>query len=228
MNDNETSVILEPKSKHTASVIWLHGLGADGHDFEPVIPALKLPENHGIRFIFPHAPVQAVTINGGMEMRAWYDILEVNLRKQEDVEGIKSSQKIIEALIDQEISQGIPSDKILLAGFSQGGVVILHTGLRYAKPLGGLLALSTYLALPDRLTEEANPVNSNTPIFMAHGTMDPIIPLQQGLDSSDQLKQAGYQVDWQEYPMQHSVSLEEIEKIGHWITAKLKFNIKSA
>ncbi len=222
MIDNESSVILEPKGQHTASVIWLHGLGADGHDFESVIPALQLPQNHGIRFIFPHAPMQAVTINGGMVMRAWYDILEVNLRKKEDVEGIESSQKILEALIDHEIEQGISSDKILLAGFSQGGVIILHTGLRYTKPLGGLLALSTYLALPDRLATEANSANSNTPIFMAHGTMDPIIPLQQGQDSSDQLKQAGYPINWHEYPMQHSVSLEEIEEIGRWITSRLK------
>ena len=222
-NDNNTqqAVIIEPRGAHKASVIWLHGLGADGHDFEPVIPALELPDDHGIRFIFPHAPERPVTINGGMVMRAWYDIKEMDLRKREDADGIEDSREILEGFIQAEKDAGIPTEKIILAGFSQGGVVILHTGLRYAEPLAGLLALSTYLALPDTLEAEADPANSKIPVFMAHGTMDPVIPIQQGKSSADQLKQAGYSLEWHEYPMQHAVSLEEIEEIGRWIIARL-------
>ncbi len=221
MNDKEKAVVLEPLGEHKASVIWLHGLGADGHDFEPVIPALQLPQDHGIKFIFPHAPERAVTINGGMVMRAWYDIKEMDLRKREDVDGIEESRKILESYIQKEKDAGIPADKILLAGFSQGGVIILHTGLRYPEPLAGLLALSTYLALPDTLATEADPANSKIPVFMAHGTMDPIIPIQQGKNSADQLTKAGYSVEWHDYPMQHAVSLEEIEDIGRWISTQL-------
>ncbi len=223
-NKNQQAVIIEPRSKHKASVIWLHGLGADGHDFEPVIPALRLPENHGIRFIFPHAPQRPVTINGGMVMRAWYDIKEMDLRKREDVEGIEASRQILENFIQREKEAGIPTEKILLAGFSQGGVIILHTGLRYPEPLAGLMALSTYLALPDKLETEAHPANLTIPIFMAHGTMDPVIPIQQGKNSADQLKQTGYAVSWHEYPMQHAVSLEEIEDIGQWLVETLELN----
>lgn len=221
MKNNQSAVILEPQGEHKASVIWLHGLGADGHDFEPVIPGLRLPENHGIRFIFPHAPERPVTINGGMVMRAWYDIKEMDLRKREDADGIEDSRELLERFIQDEKDVGIPTDKILLAGFSQGGVVILHTGLRYPEPLAGLLALSTYLAMPETLVVEANSANKDISVFMAHGTMDPIIPIQQGKNSADQLKQAGYSLDWHEYPMQHAVSLEEIEEIGRWITATL-------
>jgi len=221
MNTNEKAVILEPRGEHKASVIWLHGLGADGHDFEPVIPALQLPDDHGIRFIFPHAPERPVTINGGMVMRAWYDIKEMDLRKRADTDGIEDSREILEGFIRDEKEAGIPTNKILLAGFSQGGVIILHTGLRYPEPLGGLLALSTYLAVPETLTTEAGSNNSKIPVFMAHGTMDPVIPIQQGKDSADQLIQAGYSVDWHEYPMEHAVSLEEIEDISRWITATL-------
>jgi len=223
-NNNQQAVIIEPRSRHKASVIWLHGLGADGHDFEPVIPALQLPDNHGIRFIFPNAPQRPVTINGGMVMRAWYDIRDMDLRKREDVEGIEGSRKILESFIQREKEAGIPSENILLAGFSQGGVVILYTGLRYPEQLAGLMALSTYLALPDKLASEANPANSTTPVFMAHGTMDPVIPIQQGKNSADQLKQAGYAVEWHEYPMQHAVSLEEIEDISRWLVESLKLN----
>ncbi len=221
MKNNHPAVILEPQGDHKASVIWLHGLGADGHDFEPVIPALQLPQDHGIKFIFPHAPERPVTINGGMVMRAWYDIKEMDLRKREDADGIEESRQILEGFIKAEKDAGIPTEKILLAGFSQGGVVILHTGLRYSEPLAGLLALSTYLAMPDTLSAEADSANAKIPIFMAHGTMDPIIPIQQGKNSADQLKKGDYSVDWHEYPIQHAVSLEEIEEIGRWITVRL-------
>ena len=221
MNNTQQAVILEPRGRHKASIIWLHGLGADGHDFEPVIPALQLPGDHGIRFIFPHAPERPITINGGMVMRAWYDVKETDLRKREDTDGIEESRQILERFIKAEKDAGIPSEKILLAGFSQGGVVILHTGLRYPESLAGLLALSTYLAVPDKLTVEASPANAKTPVFMAHGTMDPVIPVEHGKNAADQLKQAGYKVDWHEYPMQHAVSLEEIEEIGRWISTRL-------
>ncbi len=220
--NNQQAVIVEPQGEHTSTVIWLHGLGADGHDFEQMLPALGLPTNHGIKFVFPHAPQRPVTINGGMVMRAWYDILEVNLRKQEDAEGIEASRMLLEGFIKAEREAGIPAKKILLAGFSQGGVVILHAGLRYSESLAGLLALSTYLALPDKLASEANSANESIPIFVAHGATDPVIPVQQGRDSAEQLTQAGYLVDWHEYPMEHSVSLEEIEDISRWLRAQLK------
>lgn len=221
MNNDEAAVVIEPRGQHTASVIWLHGLGADGHDFEPVVPALGLPENHGIRFVFPHAPMQPVTINAGMVMRAWYDIQEMNLTKREDRSGIDQSQQILEEYIAAEKAAGIPSDKILLAGFSQGGVVILHTGLRHAEPLAGLIALSTYLGVPESLTAEAHSANSKTPIFMGHGLMDPVIPVQHGINSRERLESAGYSVEWHQYPMEHSVSLEEIDEIGQWLKARL-------
>lgn len=221
MNDNQQAVILEPPGQHTASIIWLHGLGADGYDFEPVVPALRLPAGHGIRFIFPHAPERPVTINGGMVMRAWYDVRMVDLRKHEDQAGIESSSQILEQFISVEKQAGIPAGRIILAGFSQGGVIALHTGLRYPESLAGIMALSTYLALPETLSREVSTANRQTAIFMAHGTQDPVIPIQQGRHSAEQLIAAGYHVDWHEYPMQHAVSLEEITAISHWIQTHL-------
>ncbi len=220
MHDQD-AIILEPQAPHKASIIWLHGLGADGSDFVPIVPALRLPEDLGIRFIFPHAPQRPVTINHGMVMRAWYDVRDMDLRLNEDTEGIEDSRRILQGLIQKEKDAGIPADKILLAGFSQGGVIALHTGLRYPEPLSGLIALSTYLALPKRLATEVHPANNGMAIFMAHGTMDPVIPIEQGRDSKEQLLGAGYDVEWHEYPMQHAVSLEEIEDIGVWITHRL-------
>lgn len=204
-----------------SAVIWLHGLGADGHDFAPVVPELGLPPGAKIRFIFPHAPMLPVTINGGYVMPAWYDVKSLDLSQQEDVPGIRSSQQRLEALIRHEIERGIASTRIVLAGFSQGGAIALHTGLRYAAPLAGVLALSTYLPLPRTLKAEASPANTALPVFMAHGTADSVIPLAHGAASRELLRQEGYPVEWHEYPMTHSVCAEEITDIGTWLTRVL-------
>lgn len=216
MSFERDAVIIEPKTSHQASVIWLHGLGADGHDFEPIVPELNLDSASGIRFIFPHAPKRPVTINNGMNMRAWYDIKAANLRDLEDSESIIASSKLITQYIDAEIETGIESNKVILAGFSQGGAITLHAGLRYAKPLAGLLALSTYLPLADRLEDEAV-ADKKLPIMMAHGISDPVIPVAHGRSSAEALKNQGYSVEWQEYMMQHAVCIEEIVAIGAWI-----------
>ena len=210
------AIVIEPKATHKASIIWLHGLGADGHDFESIVPELGLPDNLGIRFIFPNAPKRSVTINGGMSMRAWYDVKSPTLNEQEDSESIIDSSILIDKYINAEIEAGIESNKIILAGFSQGGVITLHAGLRFPKPLAGLLALSCYLALPGQLENEAI-AEKSIPIMMTHGVSDPVIPFEQGRASSEILKKHGYLVEWHKYTMQHSVCLEEITTIGVWI-----------
>ena len=212
----EDAIIIEPKATHKASVVWLHGLGADGHDFEPIVPELGLPDDLGIRFIFPNAPKRPVTINGGMSMRAWYDVKSPDLRDQEDTESIIESSNLINSYINTEIEAGIDSNKIILAGFSQGGAITLHAGLRFPSPLAGLLALSCYLPLPEQLKDEAI-ADKGMAIMMAHGISDPVIPVDQGRASSETLKERGYSVEWHEYMMQHSVCLEEITAIGTWI-----------
>ena len=203
------------------SVIWLHGLGADGHDFEPVVPELNLPCNTGVRFIFPHAPEQPVTINGGMVMRAWYDILSMEIAREIDQTGIDRSVQQIEELINREIDRGRTSDRILLAGFSQGGAIALQTGLFFDKPLLGILALSTYLPIPGRFNEDPQ-VNSAVPIFMGHGTHDPVVPMQLGRQSYEFLNGRGYPIEWHTYPMQHSVNMEEIRDIGVWMAELMR------
>ena len=210
------AVIIEPKATHKASVIWLHGLGADGHDFESIVPELDLPDDLGVRFIFPNAPKRPVTINGGVSMRAWYDVKSPNFHEREDSESIIGSSVLINKYINSEIGAGIESNKIILAGFSQGGVMTLHAGLRFPKPLGGLLALSCYLALPDQLKDEAI-AEKSMPIMMAHGISDPVIPFEQGRASAEILKNHGCSIEWHEYVMQHSVCLEEINAIGVWM-----------
>ncbi|HKK15705.1 MAG TPA: alpha/beta hydrolase-fold protein [Gammaproteobacteria bacterium] len=221
MTDTGNAVFIEPGEHHRSSVIWLHGLGANGHDFEPIIPELGLPANHGIRFIFPHAPVRPVTINGGMSMPAWYDVRHIDLRQQEDATSIRASAGIIEDFIDSERSRGIPAEKILLAGFSQGGAVALYCGLRHPQKLAGILALSAYLPLPDTLADEANPANRETPVMMCHGIYDPVIPVVTGQQSCELLQQNGYKVSWHSYPMQHAVCLEEIQAIADWLKDRL-------
>ena len=217
MPDTPNAVIIEPDSAHTASIIWLHGLGADGHDFETIVPELRLPGAMGIRFIFPHAPKRPVTINGGMIMRAWYDIKNINLRQTEDADAINASGELLHNFIEAELAQGIASKRIIIAGFSQGGAIALHAALRYSSPLAGVLALSTYLPLPDRLSDEAHAAQKHTPIMMAHGTLDPVIPVNQGKTSANQLEQAGYRIDWHEYMIQHMLCPEEIDDIRRWI-----------
>ena len=198
-----------------AAVIWLHGLGADGHDFEPIVPELGMPAAPAVRFVFPHAPLQPVAINRGAVMRAWYDVTGDG---RQDAEGIRASQVRVEALIARERARGIAARSIVLAGFSQGGAMALHTGLRHPERLAGILALSCYLPLPETLEREASQASRDVPIFMAHGTEDPVIPLSWAMRSRDRLIALGYAVEWHEYPMPHSVCAEEIADIGRWLT----------
>ncbi|HXG28937.1 MAG TPA: carboxylesterase [Nevskiales bacterium] len=210
-------VELEPGSPARASVIWLHGLGADGNDFVPIVPELRLPDSMAVRFVFPHAPIRPVTLNGGMRMRAWYDILGLDRALREDEAGLRESQAQIEALIRRENARGISSARIVLAGFSQGGAITLQTGLRYPEKLAGLMVLSSYLPLRERFAAEASAANRSTPIFMAHGEFDYMLPLQLGSLSRDLLQQNGYAVEWHAYPMEHQVCLEEIRDIAAWL-----------
>ncbi len=210
------AVVLEPATTARASILWMHGLGADGHDFESLVPHLDLPADLGVRFIFPHAPQRPVTINGGLRMRAWYDITGA-VPPREDDQGIRESEQALRLLIEREIAVGIPTARILLAGFSQGGAIALHTGLRYPEPLAGILALSTYLPLSETLEREAHPANSSIRILMAHGTEDAIIPLPRARRSCEELTRLGYPVDWRLYPMAHSLCAEEISDISTWL-----------
>jgi phospholipase/carboxylesterase len=212
---------LETGAGPKAAVIWLHGLGADGHDFEPVVPMLGLPSSLPLRFVFPHAPVRPVTINMGMAMRAWYDILQLGGGGAEDEDGIRSSQRLLEGLIAREEARGIDCAKIVLAGFSQGGAIVLQTGLRFSRRLAGILALSTYLPLAKTLADERHRANFEAPIFMAHGAQDELIPVAWAEASRDGLKAMGYSVEWQAYPMGHAVCPEEIEAIGKWLARRL-------
>ncbi len=198
-----------------ASVIWLHGLGADGHDFEPIVQELSLPV--AARFIFPHAPVRAVTINLGARMRAWYDILSLERTDLEDEAGIYASAAAVDALIDAEVERGIPTDRVVIAGFSQGGAIALHVALRHPSRLAGVMALSAYLPLPTTLSVEKSPANASIPLLMAHGVHDPVIPEALGLSSKDRLQQLGYEVEWYSYPMDHSVCPQEIVDINRWL-----------
>ena len=200
-----------------AAVIWLHGLGADGHDFEPIVPELRLPKP--VRFVFPHAPIRPVTINQGMRMRAWYDIFQFGGGREDD-QGIRASQRLIEELISQEVKRGIPENRIILAGFSQGGAIVLQTALRYPKKLAGVMALSTYLPIAATLEAERNAANAQIPVFMAHGQYDDIIPIRRAQESKTVLEKSGYRVEWHEYPMPHSVCGEEVRDISAWL-AKL-------
>jgi phospholipase/carboxylesterase len=212
--EDHNTLILEAESPATAAVIWLHGLGADGYDFYGIVPQLKLTEPSSIRFIFPHAPIRPVTLNQGIQMRAWYDVVEISAGAFEDEHGIRDSEKSIIELIEQQEKQGIPSKSILLAGFSQGGVIALQCGLRYPKPLAGIIALSTYLPLAYTLPDEVNSANRNIPIFLAHGTQDNVLPVAWGRNSRQILSQHQYQVEWHEYGMKHTVCTEEIGDIS--------------
>jgi len=198
------------------SVIWLHGLGADGHDFEPIVPELKLPSGLMLRFVFPHAPVQAVTINGGMAMRSWYDIVSFDAEGRADRAGVLKSSALLDGLIAREIERGIPARKIVIAGFSQGGAVAIHTALQTDQNIAGLMALSTYMALPEDAATAVS--RKDLPIFMAHGKFDPVLRMEWGRASADRLIEAGYSVDWHEYPMAHAVCPQEIADISRWLS----------
>jgi phospholipase/carboxylesterase len=210
---------IETNAAPDAAVIWLHGLGADGHDFEPIVPELRLPPSLGVRFIFPHAPIRPVTINGGAEMRAWYDIdMRAPLAGEAD---IRASAGLIEELVDTQRSRGVATRRIVLAGFSQGGVIAMHLALRYGEPLAGVMALSTYLHDPEHLVDEISLDNAGIGIFMAHGLMDPMIPIARAVSSRETLLGLGYPVEWHEYAMGHSVCLEEINDIALWLRRTL-------
>ena len=221
MADQLEAIEIETTASPTASIVWMHGLGADGHDFVDVVPELSLPARPGVRFVFPHAPMRPVTINGGYVMRAWYDIRDDGGVRREDPAGVRASQKSIEALIEREKARGVPSRAIVLAGFSQGGAMALHTSLRQGERLAGVMALSCSLPLADALAAEAGPANRDVPIFMAHGTHDPMIPMARAVRAREILTGLGYRLEWHEYPMPHSVCLEEIRDISAWLTTVL-------
>lgn len=211
-------VVLEPGAgvAPDACVIWLHGLGADGYDFVPIVPELRLPENCVPRFVFPHAPIQPVTLNGGMRMRAWYDILGLSADAAQDEAGIRDSAQLLERHIQREGEAGIPASRIVIAGFSQGGAIALHTALRHAEPLAGVLALSTYLPL-QAAVGAASSANQRIPILMCHGLDDPVIAIGDAERSRDLLRSRGYTVEWKQYPMQHQVCAEELADISEWL-----------
>jgi phospholipase/carboxylesterase len=215
------AIEIETGREPDAAVIWLHGLGDDGRGWSEVVPALQLPAKLRVRFLFPHAPVMPVTINQGFRMRAWYDVRAANITDRADVEGVRRSQQQVEALIEHEASRGISPARMVLAGFSQGGAIALFAGLRHPQRLAGIVALSSYLIGPELLEKEAHPANRDAPIFMAHGTGDPVVQYAWGAASRRALEQAGWRVEWHEYPMEHSAVLEEIVAAGAFIVRVL-------
>ncbi len=212
------SVIIETRSQPDAAIIWLHGLGADGNDFVPIVEQLQLPADFAVRFIFPHAPVRPITINQGYPMPGWYDISSLSIVEQEDEAGIKESSAILKQLCEAQEAAGIDASRIVVAGFSQGGAIALHCGCRYPKPLAGIMALSTYLALPDSLADEISECAAEIPVFMAHGRQDDVVAYDYGQHSMELLREQGMEVEWYEYEMGHSVCLEEIQHIRQWLT----------
>jgi phospholipase/carboxylesterase len=226
-SETADAVTLTPASDPTAAVIWLHGLGADGFDFVPLVPELALPDSLSVRFVFPHAPVRPVTVNNGHAMRAWYDIKVLSSSAlagpgMEDAVGIRASAEQVRVWVDAQVATGIDTRKVILAGFSQGGAVVLQAGLRHPTRLGGVLALSTYLPLRDVVAREVSAANRDLPILMCHGSADPMVPLALGERSRDILKGLDYPVDWRTYPMQHQVCAQEIVDISQWLQARLQ------
>jgi phospholipase/carboxylesterase len=214
---------INPSGKPAATIIWLHGLGADGHDFEAIVPQLRLPESLPVRFVFPHAPERAVAVNDGMVMRAWFDIFDLNLSANSvDKAQFLKSVEMLETLIEYEMRSGLASDRIVLAGFSQGGAIVLHTGLHFQKRLGAVLAMSMHLPTIRDRSEALSPANREVPIMMAHGQMDPVIPLARAIETRQELTRLGYAVKWHEYPIQHSVCAEEIADIRGWLLGILE------
>ena len=213
------AVEIQPDGTPQASVIWLHGLGADGNDFPPMVPALGIPTNAGagVRFVFPHAPMRPVTINGGMTMRAWYDIKSMDLDRHVETEDLEASREQLEAWIAHERELGIPSEKIVLAGFSQGGAIVLYAGLQCGEKLGGIMALSCYHPMGELIETRASEANRSVPIFMAHGTMDPVVPIHLAEGTIEKLRANGYDPEWHSYPMPHSVAPEEVQDIANWL-----------
>src|SRR6478672_7259627 len=215
------AITIETGADPNASVIWMHGLGDDGKGWSEVVPALNLPTSLAIRFIFPHAPVMAVTINNGMRMRAWYDIRQANLNDRADIDGVRRSQAHVEALVARETTRGVVPRRVLLAGFSQGGAIALYAGVRHAERLGGLIGLSTYLIGADNVVAEASAANRDAPVFMAHGTHDPVVQLAWAERSRDALRAGGWPVEWHVYPIEHSAVIDEIVAVGEFIVKTL-------
>jgi phospholipase/carboxylesterase len=213
----QDAVEIETGRQPTGAVIWLHGLGADGHDFAPIVPQLVSPNERALRFVFPHAPVRPVTLNGGMPMRAWYDILSLDRRAPQDEAGIRASGAIVDELIRRENQRGIPTDRIVLGGFSQGGAISLFAGPRYPEKLAGIMGLSCYMLLEDLLPAERTRVNFQTPVFLAHGTQDPVVDIRRGTEAKQLLEAGGYPVEWHTYPMPHSVCPQEADDIAAWL-----------
>ena len=221
MADLPECVEVETGASPKASVIWLHGLGADGHDFEPVVPELRLPASLQVRFVFPHAPLRPVTLNNGYPMRAWFDIVKIGLNQPRDKAGMLASRAALEALIARENTRGIPTARIVLAGFSQGGAVTLYTGLQYKEKLAGIMALSTYLPLAEGFEFEINSANARTSIFYAHGTQDPVVPLALAEHTRKALTARGCSILWHTYPMPHAVHPQEIQHLRTWLLSIL-------
>jgi phospholipase/carboxylesterase len=215
------TVEVEPRAAADATVLLMHGLGADGHDFESLVPELRLPASPKVRWVFPHAPVRPVTINGGLRMRAWYDIVAIDRRAPEDEDGIRESAEAVFGLVRRERERGIAADRIVLAGFSQGGAMALFAGLRWPERLAGVVALSAYLPLAARIEKEAHPANAAASVFMAHGTFDPVVPLPLGEGSRDLLRSRGLDVEWHTYPMPHSVCADEARDLRGWLLRAL-------
>ena len=211
------AIEIETGRKPTGAVIWLHGLGADGHDFAPIVPQLVGPDERPLRFVFPHAPVRPVTVNGGMPMRAWYDILGFDRGIPQDTDGIRASAAEVAELIRRENQRGIATNRIVLGGFSQGGAISLYAGPRYPEKLAGIMGLSCYMLLEDLLPAERTRVNYQTPVFLAHGTQDPLVDVRRGTEARQLLEAGGYPVEWHAYPMPHSVCPQEIDDIGAWL-----------
>jgi phospholipase/carboxylesterase len=216
------TVELTTGAEPTAAVIWLHGLGADGHDFEPLVPELSWSGAPDIRYVFPHAPVRPVTINGGMSMRAWYDIVSLTSHRDHDQRGIADSVNQATALVRREIARGIPAHRIIVAGFSQGGAIALQLALRFPQRLAGLVALSTYLLLDHRLENDAHQANRGLPVFAGHGSLDPVVPVQLGEMAASRLRGMGYDVEFHRYPMPHAVCAEEVADLAAWFRARLE------
>ncbi len=210
-------VEIETGANPTGTVIWMHGLGADGHDFEPIVPELVRPGERALRFVFPHAPVRPITLNRGYPMRAWYDIISIERNGTQDESGIRASAATVEKLIRRENERGIPSNRIVLAGFSQGGAMTLYSGTRYSQQLAGMLALSCYMLLETTFSAERTAANHATPIFMGHGIQDPMVSLRLGEETRQMLEREGYSVEWHAYPMPHSVCPQEVADIAAWL-----------
>ena len=214
---DESPVVIETGPRPLASIIWLHGLGADGHDFEGLVPELRLPAQPALRFVFPHAPTRAVTINGGYIMRAWYDIAMTEHGIEQNPEHIRESQEILQALIDEQIQRGIPAERIVLAGFSQGGAIALHTGLRYPKPLAGIMSLSAPVPFAENLMAEIHPANAAVPVFMAHGTEDQMVPFASAEKTERLMEARGLSPEWRVYAMGHTLVPDEIRDMARWL-----------